>query len=70
MNRILTASAIAVLGLMAAACADNDGPRRVVYVAGAPGWDGHVQWCLDHHPGYDPRSNQFIGRDGYPHVCR
>jgi hypothetical protein len=42
----------------------------VVYVAGAPGWDRHVQWRLDHHPGYDPHTNPFIGRDGYPHVCR
>jgi len=69
MKPVLIAATVAALGLMACACAE-EGPRRVVYVAGAPGWDRHVQWCLDHHPGYDPRTNQFIGRDGYPHVCR
>jgi hypothetical protein len=33
------------------------------------GYDAHVQWCLDHYRTYDPRTNSFIGRDGYRHAC-
>lgn len=35
-------------------------------------YDGsaHARWCLDHHHTYDPRSNTYIGGDGYRHSCR
>lgn len=29
----------------------------------------HVQWCLNRYRTYDPRSNTFVGNDGYRHVC-
>jgi hypothetical protein len=31
--------------------------------------DAHVRWCLDHYRTYDPRTNTFIGIDGYRHAC-
>ena len=30
---------------------------------------GHVQWCLNRYRSYDPRSNTFLGYDGYRHEC-
>ena len=30
---------------------------------------GHVEWCLDRYRSYDPRSNTFMGYDGYRHEC-
>ena len=30
----------------------------------------HVRWCLDHHPGYDPRTNLFPDAAGRPRECR
>lgn len=29
----------------------------------------HVRWCLDHYRTYNPRTNSFIGSDGYRHAC-
>jgi hypothetical protein len=71
MKRLILATAITALSLGAAACADT-APRRVYVAAAAPpeSWEQHVRWCFNHHPGYDPRSNTFVGRDGYPHECR
>ena len=31
--------------------------------------ESHVQWCLAHYRTYDPRTNTFIGIDGYRHRC-
>ena len=31
--------------------------------------NGHVQYCLDRYRSYDPRSNTFLGYDGYRHEC-
>jgi hypothetical protein len=70
MKRAILITAIACAGLGLGACADT-APRRVYVAAAAPEtWDQHVRWCFNHHPGYDPRSNTFVGRDGYPHECR
>jgi hypothetical protein len=30
----------------------------------------HVRYCLDRYRTYSPRSNTFIGYDGYRHRCR
>ncbi len=72
MRKLIILSALAATAASLCACAEPY-PRRV-YVVGppppGPAWDAHVDWCLNHHPGYDPRTNAFIGRDGYPHVCR
>jgi hypothetical protein len=35
------------------------------YSAGNP----HVRWCLNHYRSYDPRSDTFVGFDGYRHRC-
>ena len=40
---------------------------RVYYNEGEG--DGHVQYCLDRYRSYDPRSNTFLGYDGYRHEC-
>jgi|SRR6185437_15140196 hypothetical protein len=31
--------------------------------------DGHVQACLDAYRSYDPRSDTYLGYDGYRHRC-
>lgn len=31
--------------------------------------DGHVQYCLNRYRSYDPRTNTFMGYDGYRHEC-
>jgi hypothetical protein len=43
-------------------------PHRYSYVS--VGGSRHVRWCLNHYRTYDPRSNTFIGYDGYRHRCR
>jgi len=30
----------------------------------------HVRWCLNRYRSYDPRSNSFLGYDGYRHRCK
>ena len=70
MKRILIAATIAGLGLMAGACAEDYGPRRVYALGPGPGWDRHEQWCFNHRPGYDPQSNTWVGPNGEPRVCR
>jgi len=32
--------------------------------------NAHVQWCLNRYRSYDPRSNTYMGYDGYRHRCR
>lgn len=32
--------------------------------------DGHVQYCFNRYRSYDPRTNTFLGYDGYRHECR
>lgn len=36
----------------------------------APTGSRHVRWCLNRYRSYDPRSNTFLGYDGYRHRCR
>ena len=31
--------------------------------------DGHVQACLDAYHSYDPRTDTYLGYDGYRHEC-
>jgi hypothetical protein len=31
--------------------------------------EAHVQWCFDHYRTYNPRTNSYIGSDGYRHAC-
>ena len=59
-KKLLLLSLLAAGGL--SACADYP-----AYYGPPP---GHVRWCLNHHPGYDPATNLFPGADGQPHVCR
>jgi BA14K-like protein len=40
---------------------------RVVYV---DSWDSHVARCLARYRSYDPRSDTYIGYDGYERRCR
>lgn len=30
----------------------------------------HVRWCLNRYRSYNPRTDQFLGYDGYYHYCR
>lgn len=39
------------------------------YVASNYYGDAHVEWCLDHHRNYNPRTNLFIGYDGIQREC-
>ena len=34
------------------------------------GGNAHVQWCLNRYRSYDPRSDTYMGYDGYRHRCR
>ena len=34
------------------------------------GGGGHVKWCLNRYRSYNPRTDTFVGRDGYRHRCR
>ena len=39
--------------------------------APAPAYgNAHVQWCLNHYRSYNPRTDMFLGYDGYYHRCR
>ncbi len=71
MRNVLLMTALAVVGTGVCGCAAQ-GPRQVYIYEAAPGtaWGAHVDWCLANRPGYDPRTNQFIDRDGYPRACR
>lgn len=33
------------------------------------GWNAHVDFCMDRFRSYDPRTDTYIGRDGYAHRC-
>ncbi len=33
-------------------------------------WERHVDRCLDRYRSYDPRSDTYLGYDGYRHYCR
>ncbi|MBL8905841.1 MAG: BA14K family protein [Rhizobiales bacterium] len=43
----------------------DDGPYY-----GTGGYDAHVQWCLNRYRSYDPRTDTYLGYDGYRHRCR
>jgi len=32
--------------------------------------NAHVRWCLNHYRSYNPRTDMFLGYDGYYHRCR
>jgi hypothetical protein len=34
------------------------------------GGGGHVRWCLNRYRSYNPRTDTFVGHDGYRHRCR
>jgi hypothetical protein len=35
------------------------------------GWHAHIRACFEAYgQNYDPRSDTYIGRSGYPHRCR
>jgi len=37
----------------------------------APGYGSrHVRWCLNHYRSYNPRTDRYLGYDGYYHRCR
>ncbi|MBZ0217164.1 MAG: BA14K family protein [Fimbriimonadaceae bacterium] len=33
------------------------------------GGSAHVRWCLNRYRSYNPRTDQFLGYDGYYHYC-
>ena len=67
---LLAAAVLAGAGLLAG-CEDYPPPPpRWGPPPPPPGWRAHVRRCFYVHPSYDPRSNTFIGEDGYPHPCR
>jgi hypothetical protein len=39
------------------------------YDDGYYGGGSHVQWCLNRYRSYDPRTNTYMGYDGYRHRC-
>lgn len=41
-------------------------PRKRYYRPGRR----HVRWCLNRYRSYNPRTDQFLGYDGYYHYCR
>ena len=45
----------------------NDGYYGNRYYSG--GGD-HVQWCLNRYRSYNPRTDTYMGYDGYRHRCR
>ena len=58
----------AAVGVIGSNYYDNyydDGPSY-----GYGGYDAHVQWCLNRYRSYDPRSDTYMGYDGYRHRCR
>jgi hypothetical protein len=64
MRKVLVWASLTATASALCACADYPPPPPYP----PPGL--HVRWCLAHHPGYDPRSNLFPGRDGRLHPCR
>jgi hypothetical protein len=40
---------------------------RIVYI---DSWDSHVARCLARYRSYDPRSDTYLGYDGYERRCR
>ena len=55
-------------GAALAGCEDY-GPPPPGYLGPPPGYRRHVRRCFRRHPDYNPRTNTFIGPDGYPHPC-
>jgi len=52
-------------GMIAGAAANSRSDRRFVN-AGDAEW---VAYCARKYRSYDPRSNTFLGHDGYRHYC-
>jgi hypothetical protein len=55
------------LGAAVADSADRDYGNR--YDRGY-GYRDHVEACEDAYQSYDPRTDTYMGYDGYAHVCR
>ena len=64
--------AAGIFGFMAGAAAasayENDRYYRDGYFGG-PGWRDHVLACEDAYRSYSPRSDTYVGYDGYRHPC-
>jgi len=45
----------------------RDAPRRVEYRDRST--RGHIEACLDRYGSYDPRTDTYLGYDGYRHRC-
>ena len=39
------------------------------YGGGEYGGDGHMEWCLNRYRSYNPRTDTYLGYDGYRHRC-
>jgi len=61
-----------VLGFMAGAALANSAPQPYPYYDdGAYDWHMHVRECFRAYgDDYDPRSDTYIGWDGFDHRCR
>jgi hypothetical protein len=56
----------------------GSGPS-ITFGFGTPGYYGgyyggyhsaHIDWCLNRYRSYDPRTDTFLGYDGFRHRCR
>lgn len=45
-------------------------PRYRPRAAPTYNYRGHVRWCLNRYRSYNPRTDQYLGYDGYYHRCR
>ena len=72
MVRLLLVASLLAAGVGLAGCEDYPPPPPRFYgpPPPPPGYAAHVRRCFRFHPSYDPRSNSFMGEDGYPHPCR
>ena len=68
MKRFSIATLACGLGMVSSACADYYPPPPSPPPPGVVRAH-HVRWCFNHHGGYDPRTNVYIGSDGSPHLC-
>ncbi len=69
---LILAAVLAAGGAALAGCEDYPPPPPPGYgppPPPPPGYRRHVRRCFRIHPDYNPRTNTFIGADGYPHPC-
>jgi hypothetical protein len=48
----------------------GDNPNGGDYRSRDYAYGGHVEWCLNRYRSYNPRTNTFMGYDGYRHRCK